>query len=114
MMHPFKEKNYIYQRTNHIIAIMVTVVAFFIFKFVYVDPKYIVSNLCVFFLSLENWNHGNEGSNAGKGILNISPKRHKSILHRPADVLNFIDLIKEMLKITTKCPLSTKTTAQFP
>ena len=88
---------------------MVTVLAFFIFKFVYVNPKYSVSSLCVFFLFLENWNHGNEGSNAGKGILNISPERHKSILHWPAD-----NLIKSMLKITTKCPLSTKTTAQFP
>ena len=93
---------------------MVTVLAFFIFKFVYVDPKYIVSNLCAFFLFLENWNHGNEGSNAGKGILNISPKRPKSILHRRADVLKILNLIKAMLKITTKCPLSTKTIAQFP
>lgn len=93
---------------------MVTVLAFFIFKFVYVDPKYIVSNLCVFLLFLENWNHGNEGSNAGKGILSISPERHKRILHWPADMLKFIDLIMSMLKITTKCPLSTKTAAQFP
>ena len=44
----------------------------------------------------------------------ISPERNKSILHWPADVLNFIDLIKAMLKSTTKCPLSTKTAAQFP
>lgn len=93
---------------------MVTVLAFFIFKFVYVDPKYIVSNLCVFFLFSENWNHGNEGSNAGKGILNISLERRKSILHWPTHVLNFIDLINAMLKITSKCPLTTKTTAQFP
>lgn len=93
---------------------MVTFLAFFIFQFVYVDPKYIVSNLCVFFLFLEDWNHGNEGSNAGKGILNISPDRHNRILHWPTDVLKFIDLIKAMLKITTKCPVSTKTAAQFP
>lgn len=92
---------------------MVTVLALFIFKFVYVDPKYIVSNLCVFFLFLENWNHGNEGSNAGKGILNISPERQKSTLHWPADVLNFIDLIKAMLKITTKCPSVPKLLLSF-
>ena len=73
-----------------------------------------MSLICVhFFLFLENRNNGNEGSNAGKGILNISPGRHKGILHWPADVLTFIDLIKAMLKITTKCPLNTKTAAQF-
>lgn len=72
-----------------------------------------MSNLCAFFLFLENWNHGNEGSNAGKGILNISPERQKSTLHWPADVLKFIDLIKAMLKITTKCPSVPKLLLSF-